>query len=674
MGALVGALRAMLTLDSTAFVSGANKAQKSGKKLESGLATLGGAMKKVGLGLAIAAAGLGAAIKGQLNAADEMGKAAQKFGIGVEELSRLNYAAKLSDVSLETLGTGLRGLSKNMLAASNGSKTAGKLFSELGVSVTDSAGKMRSTEAVLQDVADVLSRMPDGAEKTALAMKVFGKSGAELLPMLNGGKTGLQAMAEEANRLGVVIDAKTAKSAENFNDNLTRLGAAMGGLVMQITAALAPTLEKLSQWAVDVSNAFGKLSPETRNMIVQIGAIVGVVSAAAASFGVLGLALSPLTVTISAIATGALLIYENWGPIAAWFSEQWAAIRNATEEAWEAIKAAIGGAIDWVQGKWDTFVASLKAAIQIAKDVGQAIKDALTATPMAPGGGFEGGGGGGGKSGGAFIKSSYDTGRAGADGQADGFVTGTNERLGDYAAAAESITRIVRNTWQVASPSRVFREIGAFLTEGLSLGIKDNVPMVDAAMGEVGDAVEGRADSFKSAFESMRSTLSGTFSGLVTGALSFKDALSQVIGKLAEMLAQSAFEGLMGAGGNGLLGGIMKLFGFADGGAFQGSRLMAFANGGVVSGATAFAMQGGLGVMGEAGPEAIMPLARGRGGKLGVVAQGGGASRVQIEITENPMFASRVEGIADGRAVQVVRKYDREIAPQSRNRNPRERG
>ncbi|MBL9047199.1 MAG: hypothetical protein JNK34_07800, partial [Tabrizicola sp.] len=96
MGALVGALRAMLTLDSTAFVSGANKAQKSGKKLESGLATLGGAMKKVGLGLAIAAAGLGAAIKGQLNAADEMGKAAQKFGIGVEELSRLNYAAKLS--------------------------------------------------------------------------------------------------------------------------------------------------------------------------------------------------------------------------------------------------------------------------------------------------------------------------------------------------------------------------------------------------------------------------------------------------------------------------------------------------------------------------------------------------------------------------------------------------
>lgn len=668
MGALVGALRAMLSLDSTAFISGANKAQKSGKKLETGLAALGSTMRKVGLGLAVAAAGLGAAIKGQLNAADEMGKAAQKFGVGVEELSRLNYAAKLSDVSLETLGTGLRALSKNMLAASDGSKAAGKLFADLGVSVTDSAGKMRSSEAVLQDVADVLSKMPDGAEKTALAMKVFGKSGAELLPMLNGGKTGLQAMAEEANRLGVVIDAKTAKSAENFNDNLTRLGAAMGGLVMQITAALAPTLEKLSQWAVDVSNAFGQLSPETRNMIVQIGAIVGVVSAAAASFGVLGLALSPLTVTISAIAAGALLIYENWGNIAAWFSQQWTTIKTATEEAWAAVQAAIGGAIDYVQGKWDDFVASLKAAVQIAKDVATAVKEAMTATPLAPGGGFEGGGGGGGKSGG------FGAGRNVFDGVVEGLNSGVVEREAEISDIADTVTDIFKREWQIQSPSKVFQAIGQFLSEGLSIGITEGKPKVDTAMDELGDAIEGKADSFKSAFESMRATLSSTFTGLVTGALSFKDALSQVIGKLAEMLAQSAFDGLMGAGGDGLLGGILKLFGFANGGAFQGGRVMAFASGGVVSGATAFAMQGGLGVMGEAGPEAIMPLARGRGGKLGVVAQGGGSSRVQIEITENPMFASRVEGIADGRAVQIVRKYDREIVPQTRSRNPRERG
>ncbi len=69
-----------------------------------------------------------------------------------------------------------------------------------------------------------------------------------------------------------------------------------------------------------------------------------------------------------------------------------------------------------------------------------------------------------------------------------------------------------------------------------------------------------------------------------------------------------------------------------------------------------------------------MLLARGRCGKLGVLAESGGSSELQIEITENPTFASRGEGIVDGRAVQIVRKCDREIAPQTRIGSPRERG
>jgi TP901 family phage tail tape measure protein len=220
-------------------------------------------------------AGLALAIKGQLNAADEMGKAAQKFGVPVEALSRLKYAADLSDVAFETLGAGLKKLSTNMVAAANGGKSQTAMFAALGVEVVDAEGKLRGTEAVLQDVAAQFASMPDGAEKTALAVKLFGKAGAEMIPLLNAGKTGLQAMAEEATKLGIVISADTAKSAENFNDNLTRLKGAMSGLVVQITAALAPTLEKLSGWAVEVTKNFGELSPATRDMIVQLGAILG---------------------------------------------------------------------------------------------------------------------------------------------------------------------------------------------------------------------------------------------------------------------------------------------------------------------------------------------------------------------------------------------------------------
>lgn len=662
MGALVGALRAMLTLDSTQFVSGANKAQKSGKKLETGLASLSGAMRKISIGVAVAAAGLGAAIKGQLNAADEMGKAAQKFGVGVEELSRLNYAAKLSDVSLETLGTSLRALSKNMVGAMKDGSAQAKMFADLGVNVTDAAGKMRSSEAVLQDVADVFAQMPDGVEKTTLAMKLFGKSGTEIIPMLNGGKAGLQEMAAEAERFGVVITEETAAAAEEFNDNITRMQAAFSGLVMKITAELAPVLAKISDWAVEAANGFQSLDPVIRGQLFDAFVTLG--GAVAGAIELIGKMLRVAHegfVILGGSVAGAIEIIANLAT---------------------GIADGVGKAIKGVIVVWDAFVAKLQAAVQIAKDVAKAVAEALkvggdgvargpgsggpTRADVAKGAGA--GGGAGGAQGGQMM------GAAIVNGAVIGGVEALKKRWGEFAAIASGITDIFKTEWQINSPSKVFQAIGQFLSEGLSIGITEGKPKVDTAMDELGDAIEGKADSFKSAFESMRSTLSSTFTGLVTGALSFKDALSQVIGKLAEMLAQSAFDGLMGAGGDGLLGGILKLFGFANGGAFQGGRVMAFASGGVVSGATAFAMQGGLGVMGEAGPEAIMPLARGRGGKLGVVAQGGGASRVQIEITENPMFASRVEGIADGRAVQIVRKYDREIAPQTRTRNPRERG
>jgi lambda family phage tail tape measure protein len=84
---------------------------------------------------------------------------------------------------------------------------------------------------------------------------------------------------------------------------------------------------------------------------------------------------------------------------------------------------------------------------------------------------------------------------------------------------------------------------------------------------------------------------------------------------------QKALGGLLANGVNSVLGGVMP---FANGGAFAQGRVMPFAKGGVVSSPMNFAMRGGMGLMGEAGPEAIMPLARGADGRLGVQAGGGG--------------------------------------------------
>ena len=136
--------------------------------------------------------------------ADELGKASQKFGVGVEALSGLEYAAKLTDVSFEGLEKGLGKLSKAMLdAAANPAGEAAKSFKALGVSATDAQGNLKSTEVLFGDIAEKFSNLQDGAGKTAIAIKLFGKAGADIIPLLNQGKTGIAGMVAEAEKFGI---------------------------------------------------------------------------------------------------------------------------------------------------------------------------------------------------------------------------------------------------------------------------------------------------------------------------------------------------------------------------------------------------------------------------------------------------------------------------------------
>ena len=110
--------------------------------------------------------------------------------------------------------------------------------------------------------------------------------------------------------------------------------------------------------------------------------------------------------------------------------------------------------------------------------------------------------------------------------------------------------------------------------------------------------------------------------------------LSDVMRDLALSFSRSVLNSALSPVQNSIGGAISGLFAsFANGGAFASGRVRAFAKGGVVTGPTTFPMRGGVGLMGEAGAEAIMPLGRGADGKLGVRADGGGARSVTINIT-----------------------------------------
>ncbi len=187
---------------------------------------------------------------GALEHADQMGKMSQKYGVTVKELTAYGYAAKLADVDTETLGTALKKLSVGMLDAASGSKEQRKHFAALKVEYQNADKSLRPVGSVLEDLADRFEKMPDGATKTALAIKVMGRSGQEMIPLLNAGGSAIREMAEEGKQLGIVFDQKLAKDAEVVNDNIERLKTSVEGLALNVAQELLPKMIEFSNAAV----------------------------------------------------------------------------------------------------------------------------------------------------------------------------------------------------------------------------------------------------------------------------------------------------------------------------------------------------------------------------------------------------------------------------------------
>ncbi|MBC7155310.1 MAG: phage tail tape measure protein [Rhodobacteraceae bacterium] len=156
------------------------------------------------------------------------------------------------------------------------------------------------------------------------------------------------------------------------------------------------------------------------------------------------------------------------------------------------------------------------------------------------------------------------------------------------------------------------------------------------------------------------------FEGLVFDGVKLSDALGDVARRMADSAFRVAFRPVQDAVGGAVAGGVNSLLSgllpFAGGGAFSQGRVMPFAQGGVVSGPVAFPMRGGRGLMGEAGPEAILPLARGADGRLGVQAGGGGAVNVVMNIT-----TPDVAGFERSRG-QIAAQLSRALGQGQRNR------
>lgn len=221
-----------------------NEMQKIERSAVAMAASLTAAMVAAGGAVALLA-------KQSIDSADEMGELAEKVGLSTERLSAYNYIAKMSGADTELMSNALKKLNVNMVEAANGQGAAKKAFEELGIELRDANGDLKDNDTILMQVADRMSRMEDGAAKTALAVAIFGKAGADLIPMLNQGARGFTNLTEEARRMGLIISTDTARAAGELNDSIDRLSLTTRGLGNAVMQSALPSLNAIAKALLD---------------------------------------------------------------------------------------------------------------------------------------------------------------------------------------------------------------------------------------------------------------------------------------------------------------------------------------------------------------------------------------------------------------------------------------
>jgi hypothetical protein len=254
-GFVAGSIVAKLLMDKTGWNDAVNGIKGDERSLGSITKAIGAGFVRIGQMAAvagIAAAGaLTLMVKKTADAGDRIAELSEKTGISATILSSYKLAAEKAGSSLEGFAIGARMLSNNMYDAGRGIAVAQAKFDKLAISAVDGSGKLRPLNDVLFDIADRFRAMEDGAEKSAIAMDLFGRSGTEMIPLLNEGSAGLREQADLASRLGIVFTDKTAAAAHEFSHTLADLHGAFEGLRNTVANAIIPVFNAFTKVTID---------------------------------------------------------------------------------------------------------------------------------------------------------------------------------------------------------------------------------------------------------------------------------------------------------------------------------------------------------------------------------------------------------------------------------------
>jgi hypothetical protein len=506
VGADIGPLTREMSRGANAVSSFGARTQALGRNMQA----FGSRVTAIGKTMSIYTAGIAAATAAAFKLAEstaatgnEIAKSARQAGVSGEYFQEMAFAiGQVTNVTQDQLTTALTMLNRKLGEAQNGSASAIRAFERIGIAAEDIANGTVNTEKAFDAFVQTMEATTDPAIAAAVSTALLGRSGAALGSQLAGAEGAVGGLRERARELGIVMSGDALDASEQFNDKMDELRRGMEALRLQVGAKLLPVFVKvLIPAMVDkVIPAIGSVVDKIGQAVDWFGQLPAPVQEAAGviatAFAVGGPVLVALGATMSFIGAAVAAT----GPIGLLLGA--AALLTAAWVMWgDDIKAAVGGAIEYLSGKFQALLKFLQSIIDKAKEITSAVSAALnhgarmgTSEPGMP---------------------NYDPanmvndaiGRNMATGIIGGFGAGLSENEKQLREYLDRIPQIARDQLDIRSPSQVFYDIGANIGLGLAEGIASTQALVAEATASIGNTAVMSAGEFASSILGSMKTL-----------------------------------------------------------------------------------------------------------------------------------------------------------------------
>ena len=365
------------------------------ERLEGALGAIGASIEK--LGAVAGVAGLIEVAKSSIESAVRLKEMSEQTGLSVAVLSDMQREAQITGVSMGSVGEVAAKLGRAMWNAQEGLKSSKDAFKAMGVAVTDAHGRLRSSDAVLMDVAKSFVHMQNGAAKSAIAMQLFGRSGSELIPML-------QRLGEEGKVNGFITDAQAEKAKrleyawQALTWKLNQWKFTAIGAVAPALQSLLPILPALAAGAIGFLGVV-KILPAAIEGVsagvkflqaafvtsgeVGLGVFAGLTDAvdgltaamAANPIGAIAVALTAAAAALYVFRDSVITLGGTTASVSEFIGGAWDAVRGAVVSALGALRDAFAGA----SADWRRFMVEMGIGWQsVESDIGKAVSVAGT--------------------------------------------------------------------------------------------------------------------------------------------------------------------------------------------------------------------------------------------------------------------------------------------------------